>query len=279
LKDKGFKEIADLGAVRMEPEETGKLSEEIRQFDDESRDLSLQLKKCNEWLRGRWLGETEWQVMEQSCKLAADRLEQIVRRDDLNTHRLHEMLARHLLRKEKETAYGSAAARRDRISQIESLIRGNAFVEFVAEDRLRAIVIEASEYLENMTRYRYTLELDSEMSFVVRDQMNGSQVRQARSLSGGETFMASLALALALSSQIQLRGQSRLEFFFLDEGFGSLDPVMLDIVMDSLERISNPKRMIGLISHVPELRQRLGTRLSVTPADSRNGSRINLERC
>jgi len=147
----------------------------------------------------------------------------------------------------------------------------------MAEDRLRDIIAEASGYLQTMTRFRFALELDSEMSFIIRDQLNGGEARQAASLSGGETFMASLALALALSSQIQIRGQSRLEFFFLDEGFGSLDSGMLDQVMDSLERISSPQRLIGLISHVPELRNRIGARLIITPADNWSGSRIRLE--
>ena len=90
--------------------------------------------------------------------------------------------------------------------------------------------------------------------------------------------MTSLALALALSAQIQIRGQSRLAFFFLDEGFGSLDHELLDQVMDALERVGSPERLIGLISHVQELQQRLPVRLVISPADGRRGSRISLQR-
>lgn len=99
------------------------------------------------------------------------------------------------------------------------------------------------------------------------------------SLSGGETFLTSLSLALALSEQIQLKGQSPLEFFFLDEGFGTLDRSLLDNVMDSLERISKKERMIGLISHVPELRGRIGRRLMVEPpASVGEGTRVFIEK-
>ena len=99
------------------------------------------------------------------------------------------------------------------------------------------------------------------------------------SLSGGETFLTSLALALALSEQIQLKGQSPLEFFFLDEGFGTLDNNLLDTVIDSLERLSSKERVIGLISHVPELRSRIGRRLIVDPPSSQgDGSRVRVEK-
>lgn len=80
---------------------------------------------------------------------------------------------------------------------------------------------------------------------------------------------SALSLALALSEQIQLKGQSPLEFFFLDEGFGTLDNNLLDSVTDSLERLSRKERVIGLISHVPELRSRIARRLIVDPPTER----------
>ncbi|NLO40959.1 MAG: hypothetical protein GX115_16005, partial [Ruminiclostridium sp.] len=86
-------------------------------------------------------------------------------------------------------------------------------------------------------------------------------------------------LALALSEQIQLKGQSPLEFFFLDEGFGTLDNNKLDTVMDSLERLSTKERMIGIISHVPELRHRIARRLIITPpVDNAEGSLVDVEK-
>jgi exonuclease SbcC len=77
--------------------------------------------------------------------------------------------------------------------------------------------------------------------------------------------------------EIQMRG-SRLEFFFLDEGFGTLDPELLEVVMDALERLRMNNFAIGVISHVPELRQRMPRRLIVTPAEPLGrGSRVTLE--
>jgi exonuclease SbcC len=141
------------------------------------------------------------------------------------------------------------------------------------------VAAKASQTLGYMTRFKYGLELDTESGFMIRDYANGGVCRMVSTLSGGETFLTALSLALALSEQIQLKGQSPLEFFFLDEGFGTLDNSLLDNVMDALERISGNERVIGLISHVPELKSRIGRRLVITPPSPQGeGSHVILER-
>ncbi|MGL4947329.1 MAG: SbcC/MukB-like Walker B domain-containing protein, partial [Cetobacterium sp.] len=91
--------------------------------------------------------------------------------------------------------------------------------------------------------------------------------RDCATLSGGETFIVSLVLALALSSQLQLKGNVQLEFFFLDEGFGTLDSILLDRVIEILEEIGWKEKMkIGIISHVEDLKLRIPRRLEVSPA-------------
>ena len=156
-------------------------------------------------------------------------------------------------------------------------MQGKRFVEFVAKNQLEYIVIEASKRLDIMTKGRYVLEIDDNLNFVIRDNYNGGLRRSIKTLSGGETFLTSLALALALSSQIQLKGSAPLEFFFLDEGFGSLDNELLDIVMESLEKLHSEQLSVGIISHVEELKNRVPVKLIVTPNDGGNGSKINIE--
>jgi len=132
--------------------------------------------------------------------------------------------------------------------------------------------------LKQLTNQRYALEVDTEGGFIMRDDANGGVRRPVSSLSGGETFLTALALALALSTQIQLRGESPLEFFFLDEGFGTLDANLLETVMNTLEKLHLQNLTIGIISHVPELKNRLARRLVVTPAEAGGaGSTVKLE--
>ncbi len=109
----------------------------------------------------------------------------------------------------------------------------------------------------------------------VIDHYNGSE-RDVRTLSGGESFMASLALALGLSEEIQeYAGGIRLDSMFIDEGFGSLDEESLNQAMQALADLSEGKHLVGVISHVPELKERIERQIVVTKTKD-GGSRAEI---
>jgi exonuclease SbcC len=143
---------------------------------------------------------------------------------------------------------------------------------------LRHIAGDASKRLFEITSGKYGLEIDDNGQFQIRDYKNGGVVRETSTLSGGETFIVSLALALSLSAQIQLKGTSPLELFFLDEGFGTLDENFLEVVMSSLERVHNKHLSIGLISHVESIKNRVPVKLVVSPSHTGIGSSVKVEK-
>jgi len=127
------------------------------------------------------------------------------------------------------------------------------FIKFLLEDRRRLLSELGSEQLRMLTgRYRF----DDELEFNVVDELDGDKHRDIVTLSGGELFLASLALALALADAVSRHG-GRLECFFLDEGFGALDPESLDLALDGIEQIVRPERLVALVSHVQALAQRV----------------------
>src|SRR5690606_10687964 len=129
------------------------------------------------------------------------------------------------------------------------------------------LVLGASEILDELTAGAFALAFDGRSGgFLVVDHTNASQVRPARTLSGGETFLASLALALALADQVAglaAAGTARLEALFLDEGFGTLDPDTLDVVATAIDELGARGRMVGVVTHVRELAERLPVRFEV----------------
>lgn len=166
----------------------------------------------------------------------------------------------------------------DLIQDLMDLVRGNKFVEYVAVTHLKYIARDASKRLMDITGHRYSLELDTKGNFIICDHFNGGVKRDTKTLSGGETFLTALSLSLALSSQIQLKGRTNLEFFFLDEGFGTLDSELLDIVMTSLEKLYHEKLTVGIISHVDELKNRVPIKLTVEPAQAGvHGTKTKIE--
>lgn len=153
----------------------------------------------------------------------------------------------------------------DPAKELAKLLEGRKFLDFLSAGKLQSITREASNTLQKITNGRYRINVDEKSDFSIIDNFNSS-VRKPQSLSGGETFMVSLCLALALADQIQLRGKSRLEFFFLDEGFGTLDSELLEIVFGVLENLRAEGMTVGIITHVEEIKNRVARKLLVTPA-------------
>lgn len=137
----------------------------------------------------------------------------------------------------------------------------NRFTDFLLADLQKRLAQQASRIIRQVTDDRFDLRLSAAREFEVSDAWAGGELRPVRSLSGGETFIVSLALALALSETAA--GGRRLGALFLDEGFGTLDAQTLDSVATVLENLSTDGRMVGLITHVPELSARMPARLMV----------------
>ena len=152
---------------------------------------------------------------------------------------------------------------------------------YVLTERLRQVVAAANERLARMTGQRYSLEHTDDrgageqrggLSLRVRDDWNGVS-RDPATLSGGETFVVSLALALGLADTVAHEaGGTDIDTLFIDEGFGSLDSDTLEDVMDTLDTLRDGGRVVGLVSHVPELRSRITHQLEVLKG--RNGSTL-----
>lgn len=149
-----------------------------------------------------------------------------------------------------------------KINDIIGSADGKKFRQIAQEYTLDALLGYANIHLKILTN-RYTIErIPSSLGLQVVDQDMGSEIRTVYSLSGGESFLVSLALALGLASLSSSR--MKVESLFIDEGFGSLDPTTLNIAMDALERLHNQGRKVGVISHVQEMTERIPVQIKVS---------------
>ena len=168
---------------------------------------------------------------------------------------------------ELEAQRRGLAERRQVAEELGRHLRADRFEKWILDEALQRLVVGATEILVELSAGAYSLTLDgSGANFAVVDHANADAVRGAKTLSGGETFLASLALALALADQVAdlaAGGSARLESIFCDEGFGSLDLDTLDIVATALEELGASGRMVGVVSHVRELAERLPVRFEV----------------
>lgn len=273
-----FLKASEVRAACMSEEDTRRHTEKIQSHRELQQKLVVQMQKLDEQLNGQTLTEEAWQACGQNLQMLLQQDEEAVR-SKAKAERDAEDLKRKAERwSVLEQNRVIQQLQLERLSQLQAVFRGNTFVEFIAEEQLMQVSRAASDRLSFLTKQRYALEVDSTGGFVIRDNANGGVRRPVSTLSGGETFLTSLALALALSAQIQLQGKYPLQFFFLDEGFGTLDPELLDTVITALEKLHLDQLTVGIISHVPELRARLARKLVVTPAQqSGEGSVIAIE--
>jgi DNA repair protein SbcC/Rad50 len=210
--------------IEVEGEEPAEIAAELEQASTDAHGAAVAAEKDVEELQKR-IAERE-------------KLEQEIV-DDRHLCALHQALAREL--------------------------RTDHFIAFVLEESMYQLAAQASDQLLLISDGRYSLVAD-EGSFEVIDHHNADERRSVATLSGGETFLASLSLALALAAGLrELAGTAagRLEAIFIDEGFGALDPETLDVVVDALERLREGDRMVGVITHVPTLAERIPAGLSV----------------
>jgi DNA repair protein SbcC/Rad50 len=177
--------------------------------------------------------------------------------------RLEEQLAR---AEEARRALAVATEERTLAKALGDHLRADGFERWLLTRALRLLVHGASSILRELSSGAYSLALDDASQFLVLDHRNADEPRTVRSLSGGERFLASLALALALAehvAELAAEGAARLDSLFLDEGFGTLDADTLDVVASAIEELGSRGRMVGVVTHVRDLADRIPVRFEV----------------
>jgi exonuclease SbcC len=260
----------------LSTDERRELKEEIAAVDEQMRQYTLDLKRLETKIDGRSISEEEVDQLRREYQNATDEHEQAIGAAKATEERLEDCRTRNAEWKQLVRDNESLLKEASTVDQLTRYLIGDAFVNFIANERLAGVCARASRQLRELTGGRLELDSDPDDGFFIRDNGNGGHERAPSSLSGGEMFLVSLSLALALSDTIQL-GSAPLEFFFLDEGFGTLDAELLESVMTSLELLRSQHRAIGVITHVGALRERIARRLIVSPASSLQGSTIAYE--
>ncbi|MDP3562815.1 MAG: AAA family ATPase [Legionellaceae bacterium] len=182
-----------------------------------------------------------------------------LQQDEANKNKIGDLL-------KKITVQAAISENWSKLNEIIGSADGKKFRQIAQEYTLDVLLGYANIHLQALTS-RYKIErIPTSLGLQVVDQDMGDEVRTVYSLSGGESFLVSLALALGLASLSSSR--MKVESLFIDEGFGSLDPTTLNIAMDALERLHNQGRKVGVISHVQEMTERIPVQIKVSKQQS-----------
>lgn len=271
----GFSSPASAAAAALPPAELQALEAEVRAHEQEAaqvdqRDVELAALLAERQPLPDAPAGTEAQLDHARELIGAAQTELRERQTALEANQQRLGAERGRLQQARERLKRSVELRRELkeledqhalYHQLNTDLHGNRFPEHLLTQVQQVLARRASAILQLVTDGRYDLRLEAG-DYLVADAWAGGELRSARTLSGGESFVASLALALALSDT--LAGSAALGALFLDEGFGTLDRVTLDAVTAVLESLTTEGRMVGVITHVPELSARLPARLVVT---------------
>ena len=268
LAEVGFRDVAELKASALPEAEWARIMGELEQYQKAREALSAKVRALEDALKG------EAPPSPAALKEARERTEglksQVLRLSgevgEL-TERLRRLEAEEKRRKvlEKERA---ELSRELRVwEKLVTDLRSDRFPEYLIHHYQRGLVDRASEILAELYQNRYRL-LAEGGDYFVEDTWTRS-VRPVRTLSGGESFLASLALALALSERLS---GGKLGALFLDEGFGTLDQETLEFAAGVLETLPTRGRLVGIVTHVAELAERFPERLVVEKSPT--GSRV-----
>ncbi|MEQ6888834.1 AAA family ATPase [Halomonas sp. CS7] len=237
------------------------LIEEIEEASrEEERDEALLGDAVAEALRRRR------EALEEAEAELTPRLEEAQRARDEAAFALSDDDRRRERRKAGQTELETAQAEFRRWGQINELIGsadGKAFRRIAQAYNLEQLLEHANAHLSGLSRRYRLVRGGSPLGLLVVDVDMGDERRSVHSLSGGETFLVSLALALGLASMAS--GELTIESLFIDEGFGSLDPQSLALAMEALDGLQALGRRVGVISHVQEMHERIPVQIQVEP--------------
>ncbi len=165
--------------------------------------------------------------------------------------------------------------RSENLKVMTNLFKAAGFVQYVSSIYLRQLCDHANIRFHRMTRNQLSLQLNENNDFEIIDYLNEGRSRSVKTLSGGQSFQVSLSLALALAESVQANAQSDKNFFFIDEGFGTQDLESVNIVFETLTALQKENRIVGIISHVEELKEKIPVALEIVK-DEERGSLIHI---
>lgn len=247
---------------------------ETKAFDQRWTAVTTALESLEQELGGQEIGPAEVEQAEEKAAALTQTCEQLLTEADAARREAERLEEKFMQKQEKEQEKQRLDERQEHLKTMTGLFSARGFVNYISSVYLRQLCEAANARFHRLTNQQFKLELDKDNGFRVRDYLSGGQVRSVKTLSGGQTFQASLCLALALAESVQQDSKTKQNFFFLDEGFGSLDQETLHIVFDTLKALRKERRVVGVISHVEALQQEMDVHLLIKN-DREQGSIIH----
>lgn len=253
-------ELSDVYANHLPEMQIVELEQQVQHWQQQHLQLHMQLESILALLVERPYQAEPYQALLAECAQAEQELQQLQAQCYQQHYALEQLTQTLQLKYQRQDECRELEMQMLHWKELRQSLAPAKFQRYLLEDLEHQLLHQASALLFEISEGRYQLTLH-DGDYAVADSWNGGEVRDIKTLSGGETFLASLSLAISLSDH--LAGHRHLGALFLDEGFGTLDPDSLESVAKALEQLQISGRTIGLITHVESLARRLPHRILV----------------
>ncbi len=275
LAGQNFTDIKEVENVLMQEINIERNRNEIQQFKIDFEALKKFIGGLESKLKGLSLNDEQFALTEKQFIEAQSEQKQI---SDSVVTKAAEIgrLEKEYMKKEtllKELT--KLQKRSENLKVMMNLFKGAGFVQYVSSIYLRQLCDHANVRFHRMTRNQLSLQLNENNDFEIIDYLNEGRSRSVKTLSGGQAFQVSLSLALALAESVQSNARADKNFFFIDEGFGTQDTESVNIVFETLTNLMKENRIVGIISHVEELKEKIPVALNIIK-DEERGSLIEI---
>ncbi|KFC20928.1 SbcC/MukB-like Walker B domain-containing protein [Epilithonimonas lactis] len=230
--------------------------------------LKLKLKESN-------FDESEFVAKENDFLVSQENISQLQKQLTIIEKQLSDLQKSFETKKELILEQNKLLLRKANLDTLSNLFKGAGFVQYVSSIYLKQLCDNANIRFHRMTRNQLSLQVNDKNEFEIIDYLNEGKTRSVKTLSGGQSFQVSLSLALALAESVQSQAKSERNFFFIDEGFGTQDPESVNLVFETLMNLQKENRIVGIISHVEELKEKIPISLNITK-DEETGSKIEM---
>ncbi|EFK37108.1 Nuclease sbcCD subunit C [Chryseobacterium gleum] len=275
LADQNFTEFKEVENILLQEINIQVVRTQIQNFKIEFEALKKFIGELELKLKGLSFDSNQFSLAEQQLTQAQNEQKQIS--DSVVTKAAEiERLEKEFVKKEELLkALAKLQKRSENLKVMMNLFKGAGFVQYVSSIYLRQLCDHANVRFHRMTRNQLSLQLNENNDFEIIDYLNEGKSRSVKTLSGGQAFQVSLSLALALAESVQANAQADKNFFFIDEGFGTQDTESVNIVFETLTNLMKENRIVGIISHVEELKEKIPTALNIIK-DEERGSIIEI---
>lgn len=248
------------------------LEKKVGVYEAELDDASDDLRRINAMLAGKHTSKEEITQLTNALDNSEGEYIEISNKIAFLTEKIKNQKQAVGKLNEYKATFSKVSKKIDELNEIQKLTSGDKLLRYITEEYIFDITDKANKYFASLTSGRYQIVYKDD--FIVIDNLNGGAPRSVGTLSGGETFLASLSMTIAIVESLAVIKAKPLDFVFLDEGFGTLDENSIEMVMNAIKNLRQNNFVFGLITHEEMVKDKINTRIEVYKDSCNSGSRI-----